>query len=66
MRKQEPMRGRQGGQRHSGSTSRPRTSGGSELERMSREQLYAKAKEMGVGGRSRMNKGQLIQALSKK
>lgn len=66
MRKEEPMRGRESGQRQRGGMRNPRTSRGSESERMSREQLYAKAKEMGIGGRSRMKKDQLIQALSKK
>lgn len=32
-------------------------------ERWSRDDLYAKAKEIGIGGRSKMSKGQLIDAL---
>lgn len=38
---------------------------GSSYEEWTKEDLYGKAREVGVEGRSRMNKGELVRALRK-
>jgi hypothetical protein len=40
--------------------------GGVDVEGNSRDELYERAKKLGVEGRSRMSKGQLAEAIAKK
>ena len=43
-----------------------KTAGGVDVEGHSKEELYQRAKKLGVGGRSRMSKQELAQAIARK
>lgn len=43
-----------------------RTYGGVDVEGNSKEELYGRARDLGVKGRSRMSKGELAQAIARK
>ncbi|AJE87065.1 secreted protein [Streptomyces albus] len=58
--------GKQSGGKQGGGKAKSRTAGGSSgrgLDGLSKEELYERATEAGVRGRSSMNRGQLIEAL---